>query len=144
MFETVDPDRYFRLRMFALHQVAALMLPFLIGGVVYLSIPLLADAFGWAAGPVLGAVAANASRKKKRRGYEACWVWVFPLSLLVISILSDLRAHPMGWVAKTYFDVFWNDPDSAEGRLEIQWFTIPAWSCCSYSLSYFVVRRWQA
>lgn len=70
----------------------------------------------------------------------ATWVWVVPVSLLLLAVISDLSSfrawHPV-WV--DYF--YWENPGATEGPILREVLTYPALSALAYSAGAWLGRR---
>lgn len=90
-----------------------------------------------ALGLVLGFLVHRNSPKARATGR---WIWVLPLSFLLLGILWDLYAVSVPYIFEDYF--YWSHPGRNEGPLLRDLLTYPAWSSIWYSVG-IVIAGWQ-
>jgi hypothetical protein len=82
-----------------------------------------------ALGLALGLLAYRNSPRVRATGR---WVWMLPLSILLIAVLWDLYAVRHPYIFSTYF--YWSHPGRTEGPLLRDLLTYPAWASICYSI----------
>src|SRR5437899_9123636 len=128
------PGRSFRTGLFVLHELTALLVPFILSGILGHAANLMPqfEAYStlvimWSLGFSLGLLCGIAFSDLSSEGR---WVWILPLSSLVLGLSFDLRNHTFAQLFQSYFT---SSKQGAEPGFGLYLITFPAWSCCCYS-----------